>query len=96
MEWKSIHLDELREKLKNNKLATSLCFFLTIKSSLQAASSPISPPSSTPATLRPGDALGALGELGALGSARVPPREQSTTLTRFTSQGHERWAHALE
>lgn len=70
--------------------------FLTIKSSLQATSSPISPPSSTPATLRPGDALGALVELGALGSARVPPSEQAATLARFTAQGNKRRAHALQ
>lgn len=75
-------------------LTEKIC--LTIKSSLQAASSPIAPTSSTPATLRPGNALGALGELGALWRARVPPRKQTTTLTRLTSQWHERWAHALE
>lgn len=49
--------------------------FLTIESSLQAASSPISSPGGTPSTLRPGNALGTLGELGALGSAGVAPRE---------------------
>lgn len=67
----------------------------TIKTSLQAASSPVAPASSTPATLRPGNALGALGELGALGRARVTPREQAAALTRLTSQGHERGTHAL-
>lgn len=69
---------------------------LTIKSSLQAASSSIAPTSSTPATLGPGDALRALGELGALWRARVTPRKKTTALTCFTSQWHERWTHALE
>lgn len=66
-----------------------------IESSLQTTSSPVAPTSCTPATLRPANALGALGELVALGGARVPPREQSTTLTGLTSQGHKRRAHAL-
>lgn len=77
-------------------LTHQLKIFVTIKSSLKAASSPVAASSCTPATLRPADALGALGELGALGRARVSPREQATTLTRLTSQRHERRAHALE
>lgn len=77
-------------------LTHQLKIFVTIKSSLQAASSSVTASSCTPATLRPADALGALGELGALGRARVSPREQATTLTRLTSQWHERRAHALE
>lgn len=69
---------------------------LTIKSSLQAASNSIAAASSAPATLWPGDALRALGELGALGRARIPPREQAPALTRLAPQWHERWAHTLK
>lgn len=47
--------------------------FLTVEASLEAAPSPVPPLRCTPPTLRPGDALGTLGELGALWSARIPP-----------------------
>lgn len=61
----------------------------TVKSSLQAASGAIAAPSGTPAALRPGNALGALVELGALRGARVPAREQPTALACLTSERHK-------
>lgn len=70
-------------------LSSPLKIFLTIKPALQAVSCPIASPCSTPATLRPSNAMGALGKLGALGRAGVSPREKTTTLTSFTSQGYK-------
>lgn len=69
--------------------------FLTIKPPLQATPSPVSSLGGTPSALRPGNALGTLGELGALRSAGVAAGEQATTLTSFASQRQERRTHAL-
>ena len=69
---------------------------LTIEPSLQAASGSVAPAGGAPATLGPGDALGALGELGALGGARVSPGEQAATLARLAAQWHKGRTHALQ
>jgi len=68
---------------------------LTIEASLQAAAGSVAPAGGAPATLWPGDALGALGELEALRGARVPPGEQAATLTRLAAQRNEGRTHAL-
>lgn len=67
----------------------------TIQSSLKTLSCPVSNTDSTPATLGPGNALGALSELETLGRAGIFIRKQTATLTRLTSQWNKGGAHTL-
>lgn len=67
----------------------------TIQSSLKTASCPITTTGSTPAALRPGNALGALSKLKALGRAGIFIREQTAALTRLTAQRNKGGTHTL-